>query len=554
MTKRSIAAKKKRGIYYTPIKATQLLCEWAIRLPHDRVLEPSFGGCSFLQSSKERLTSIECRTPNKQLYGCDIDKQAFNHLSEKIGPVDVSGRFLLADFLSLVLADFGKDQFDVVIGNPPYVATRDMYKRQKKTALRIARANTIPLRGVGSLWAYFLVHSLSFLRKDGRMAWVLPNSLIQTYYGTAVSILVAERFKKVTIIPLTQKLFSEEGTKESSVVLLADGFRQRTARGNITLSGVNSLEEFARLIRGDDVAELTSWSTNTNNSGTARLTRAAQAAYRNVFVRTTAKILNSVASVRIGLVTGNNRFFLLDPETVKQKGLRRSDFRTIFAKFGMTERLEVTASDLQAALKNNRRCMLLNTKRKDRPGSKLTKYLSGYLKREREKVLTFGKRKIWHLPDDGRDPDAFFSYMCHVVPRLVLNTAGTTCTNSIHRVYFRNKTPLYEKKLIAISLMTTFSNLSAELFGRRYGSGLLKLEPSEVGKLPCVIPVSIDSKTITRTFELINGLLRNGRLEEAQAEADALVFGRYISEFGTDDLTILRTELHRVRNERLHRG
>lgn len=551
MTTKSITAKKKRGIYYTPLKATQLLCNWAIRFPHDRILEPSFGGCSFLQSSKERLTAIRCKTPNKQLYGCDIDRKAFDHLSEKIGPVDVAGRFLLADFLSLEPSSFQGQKFDVVIGNPPYVAGRDMYKNQKQTADRIARKASVPLHGAGSLWAYFLVHSLSFLRKDGRMAWVLPNSLIQTYYGTALATAVAKHFKKVHIIPLTQKLFSGEGTKESSVVLLADGYRPRPERGSVKLSRVSSLSEFSRCVEEDTSAatEPVYW---THEKGwVTKLLSTAQAAYQRLSNGSCLKSLASLVDIRIGLVTGNNRFFVLDAQAIKEGDLNIATFRPIYAKLSISEGLEIGDSDLEVAVKLNRRCLLLSPKRKTKPGSKLSKYLSGYRKKEREKVLTFGKRKSWCSPDDGRDPDAFFSYMFHLAPRLILNSARTTSTNSIHRIYFKKSAPLYFKKLVAISLLTTYSNLSAELLGRRYGAGLLKLEPSEAGQMPCPLPNNVDRKTISSTFRSIDSLLRDGFFEEAQAIADSLIFRDYISKYGLDDLTVLRAELSRIRRERL---
>lgn len=554
MTTKSITAKKKRGIYYTPLKATHLLCEWAIRSPKDRILEPSFGGCSFLQSSKERLISIRSKAPGKQLYGCDIDRKAFDHLSEKIGPVDVAGRFLLADFLSLEPSSFQGQKFDVVIGNPPYVAGRDMYKKQKLTADRIAQAASVSLHGRGSLWAYFLVHSLSFMRKDARMAWVLPNSLVQTYYGRALATAVAKYFKKVHIILLTQKLFLDEGTKEGSIVLLADGYCPHPQQGTVKLSRINSLTEFSRCVEEVTTASAEPVSWAFEKDWTTRLLSAAQTAYQRLSADLCPKNLANIADIRIGLVTGNNCFFVLNRQSIKDSGICMAIFRPIYAKLCFSKGLEIEVSDLEVAAKFDHRCLLLSPKRKAKPNTKLSKYLSRYKKMERGKVKTFGKRKVWYSPDDGRDPDAFLSYMCHLAPRLVLNTARTTSTNSIHRVYFKNSAPLYFKKLVAISLLTTYTNLSAEILGRRYGAGLLKLEPSEAGQLPCPIPNVLNRKTITSTFRSIDALLRDGKFEEAQAMADNYIFGGYISRRGINDLTIIRAELARVRTERLDKG
>jgi len=52
---RQISEKKQYGIFYTPKRVTDILCKWAIRSKTDKVLEPSFGGCKFIESS-DRLT------------------------------------------------------------------------------------------------------------------------------------------------------------------------------------------------------------------------------------------------------------------------------------------------------------------------------------------------------------------------------------------------------------------------------------------------------------------------------------------------------------------
>ncbi|MGA1841890.1 MAG: hypothetical protein ACMUIU_14825 [bacterium] len=56
--------KKKIGAFYTPSEASLILCGWAIRSSEDRILEPSFGGCDFLEQAKFRLELLGAKTPN----------------------------------------------------------------------------------------------------------------------------------------------------------------------------------------------------------------------------------------------------------------------------------------------------------------------------------------------------------------------------------------------------------------------------------------------------------------------------------------------------------
>jgi adenine-specific DNA-methyltransferase len=81
------------GSYYTPLKISQILCDWAIRSKSDQILESGFGGCGLLEASKQRLQSLGCVQPNRYIYGCDKDKKAFEYLAAKIGPVKLDKRF-----------------------------------------------------------------------------------------------------------------------------------------------------------------------------------------------------------------------------------------------------------------------------------------------------------------------------------------------------------------------------------------------------------------------------------------------------------------------------
>jgi hypothetical protein len=153
------------------------------------------------------------------------------------------------------------------------------------------------------------------------------------------------------------------------------------------------------------------------------------------------------------------------------------------------------------------------------------KYLETFPKDLIEKNATFAKRSIWHCPDDGKIPDGFFPYMNHAGPRIVLNNTAVNSTNTIHRLYFNPSITVSTKKLAAISMLTTFSQLSAEIEGRTYGSGVLKHEPSEAMSIRLVMPANIPSSGINRVANKIDRLLRVRAFDEARDQADALIFG-----------------------------
>ena len=217
--------RKKFGIYYTPSVAARILCAWAIRSPDDLVLEPSFGACGFLEAACEGLKDVSAKWPQDNLFGCDIDPEAFTgYLEPRLGLRAEDGRFFLRDFLSVQPGDFARGPFDVVVGNPPYVSYHNMDADQRATSeVAVARAG-FDGGPKSSLWAHFLIYAMTFLKGGGRMAWLLPSSFLYADYAARIREHVAERFERCLVVQLGQRLFLSEGTEESTAVLLAEGY------------------------------------------------------------------------------------------------------------------------------------------------------------------------------------------------------------------------------------------------------------------------------------------------------------------------------------------
>jgi hypothetical protein len=70
---------------------------------------------------------------------------------------------------------------------------------------------------------------------------------------------------------------------------------------------------------------------------------------------------------------------------------------------------------------------------------------------------------------------------------------------------------------LALGTLSSFSQLSAELVGRSYGGGVLKLEPSELKRLRVPLVPSTITKVLAKH---VNFLLRQGKHAEATSAVD----------------------------------
>ena len=312
--------RKRMGIYYTPSGAARILCEWAIRSGSDRVLEPSFGACGFLEAAADRLREAGADSPLDQLYGCDIDEAAFTkYLDPKLGRGVESGRYLHRDFLSVRPDDFDGGAFDAVVGNPPYVSYHTMDEEQRAAAEKALADAGLQISPKASLWAYFLLASTMFVRPGGRVAWILPSSFLYAEYAALVRDHLGRCFGRCLVVQLGQRLFLSEGTEEATIVVLAEGFGA-TGEGEVVLDFAETLADLERGVEAWARHESEAKAFD-GRASALMLGDAAEGAMEAATGAGRIVSVGAVADVRIGIVTGANPFFVIDEATAERHGL-----------------------------------------------------------------------------------------------------------------------------------------------------------------------------------------------------------------------------------------
>lgn len=547
-----IDEKKRLGAFYTPSALSDILASWAIRSPAELILEPSFGGCGFLKSAADRLQCIGAKNWQKHLYGCDIDARAFNFLSATFGRLVDLSHYELCDFLTFEDKSGWPSAFDAVIGNPPYVPYQSIPPKERKAAIERLSRFRIKLDLRSSLWAYFVALGLTFLGENGRIAWVLPGSLTQANYANGLRRILKSKFQRAHCFLIQERLFLYEGTDEQTVVLLADGYKPKAIIGtqDLPVSVVKNVGELQR--------KITEWDNGVIQSHSMRRNIALEglrykSAYETLLAEDSCKTLGTYLDVRIGLVTGDNKFFVLSPSEAREKGLHGNSLRPILAKFSSVAGVRFKNEDHNADKVADKRCLLIHTDSRPATSDGIERYLSSYPEEKLKTVSTFKKRKSWFQTDDKNIPHAFLPVMCHLGPRLALNAAQINCTNTLYRVYFKKLDNKTEQKMLCISLLSTFSQISAEMEGRKYGSGVLKHEPREAERIRVLMPVIEDWRLIEKEHKKIDGLLREGKTDKAREAADIFILGQIdalnIKEYLDKILKELRAHRHARRSK-----
>jgi hypothetical protein len=236
--------------------------------------------------------------------------------------------------------------------------------------------------------------------------------------------------------------------------------------------------------------------------------------------------LSDWGHVSLGAVTGNNGFFMLTPERANALGLGASELiRMSPAGSRHLRSIRYTAS-LHYQLGRQGAATLLF-----RPGASPSKAARSYIELgESMGVQDAYKCRVrspwWQVPI-VKTPDIFITCMNADTPRLAVNEARVRHLNSVHGLYLSEQHRPIQSAL-AVASLNSVTLLGAELVGRAYGGGILKLEPGEALHLP--LPslglVALREKRLLELVPFLRTALKSGNLSGAVSEVDKVLFRR----------------------------
>jgi adenine-specific DNA-methyltransferase len=546
----SATSQKLRGGYYTPSTISDFLVRWAVQRASDSVLEPSCGDGAFVESLLRRWRALGASAYSGHVVAVELDAEEAAKARARLGVGFPHAEVLTMDFFQYcrdtlfpdALWEAQAPRFDAVVGNPPFIRYQAFPDAHREIAFQLMRRAGLHPNKLTNAWVAFLVCAAMALADDGRLAMVIPAELLQVNYAAEVRRFLSEFFQRITIITFRCLVFPE--IQQEVVLLLAE----RTAGEShgiwtVELRDASDLERFdffeslnGQLKHLDHTNEKwTKYFLPNREILLLRRLRVADGVFR----------LQDVAEVDVGVVTGENDFFILRPSQARTLNISSVTERVI-SRSSQLVGLTLTESDWRNLEAEDSRVLLFRPG--DREPDQLPKAVCEYIRsgeaRGQDRGYKCRIRRLWYAVPSVWTPDAFALRQVHLFPKIVINEARGTSTDTVHRVRFKSGV---SGRQVAGAFLNSMTLAFAETMGRSYGGGVLTFEPSEVEALP--IPL-LGSEHLD--LEYIEERLRGDDIYAVLDHTDDVLLRQHL---GLDhrEMAGLRTAWERLRDRRIAR-
>lgn len=539
--KKDSSDQKLRGAYYTPLQLANAMVALFAHKNIRSVLEPSCGDGVFLDSLRQMGLIEQMSTITAvEIDPTEADKTRTAYQGQK------NVQVFTEDFFDFYDHTHRKQQYDLILGNPPYIRYQYLTEAQREIQSQILTSHGMKANKLVNTWVAFLVACVQLLSDTGKIAFVIPAEILQVAYAEDLRLFLSEHLASITLITFEQLVFPD--IEQEVVVLIGEKGGEEKGIRIIEMNDLSGFEKLDLSQNGFQKMQHVKekWTKYFVNTSEMSLIQQIRSDPR--FVK-----FSDCGLINVGITTGNNNYFSINEETCDAYQLHDVT-KPLIGRSSHAHGIFFTKDDWENNKVAGKRarivCFSESIPYEDYP-EKHKEYITLGEKQEENKGYKCSIRDRWYVVPSVWVPDAFFLRRNNLYPKFVLNKCDAVSTDTMHRIKFARRV---EPENILLSYYNSISFAFTEICGRSYGGGVLEILPGEMGNIMLPRIDNIDLATRTELLRQIDEIVRSEcNIENALDIVDKEVLVKML---GIDYswCSLCRTIWKKLQKRRLSRG
>ncbi|MCG8366604.1 MAG: XamI family restriction endonuclease [Pseudanabaenales cyanobacterium] len=469
------------GQFSTPFSLAQQISRYTISLlsgegESRHMLEPAVGSGVF-------ISSIISLSPQNLTYtSIEIDA-LYSRICEELFS-EFGCNVLNQDFFSFIESEESQENFDLVITNPPYVRHHHFESETKKQYQeKVLRVLGISVSGLAGLYIYYILLCDQLLRDGAVASWLIPSEFLYVNYGRALREYLYNHVSLIRIHRFEAQNVQFNDALVSSCIIT---YKKKKSATDLLFSLTKGAYENPSIhyeVRRSSISYTEKWD----------LFDLDQADTEDGIA------LENLFHITRGLATGNNDFFILDPQQINEKKIPSQFLVPVLPSPRHIKSSIIESDSAGVPLLTQQKFLLLVTLspeeiRCDYPD--LFQYLEEGKKMGVHNRYLCRTRKRWYFQEKREPPLFVATYMGrrssngNAPIRFLLNRSRAIATNVFICLYPKPELLylLQQSRAREIEILETLNQIPIACIqraGRSYGGGLQKIEPKELRSL-CV--------------------------------------------------------------------
>jgi hypothetical protein len=479
---KTMAERNRLGQFSTPLELAKEIMAYAVKLiPKDtkvKFIDPAIGTGVFFSAlikvfPLERISIAE---------GYEIDEY-YGEPSRKLW-ANTLLKIHIGDFTEADAPPAYNDKFNLLVCNPPYVRHHHIKSKNKQRLQEFAElACGVRIHGLAGLYCYFLCLAHRWITEGGIAVWLIPSEFMDVNYGKAIKQYLLTKVKLLRVHRFDpQFLQFNDALVSTSIIFLKNEKPSADHRVEFTFGGNLITPQISRYIPVEALQNEIKW------------TRFPAEGVRGQISGLT---LSDLFTIKRGLATGDNHFFILPLEQIQKLNLPQQFFRPILPSPRFLTVNEVQADEFGNPLIDRKVFLLdcsLSEEDIQREYPDLWRYLASGIPKVSSRYLCRNRRP-WYAQENRPPAPIVCTYMGRQSNgngspfRFIINHSRATAANVYLLLYPKHTLASALKKQPDIlgEIAKTLNRIIPVAFideGRVYGGGLYKMEPNELGRIP----------------------------------------------------------------------